>query len=90
MNQERKTINNNLELDYYVGSTFSIHSHEKDPENCEGYPQILNGERWEVSTQGYEKASFIIWIPSSWDSYTTNLNTAVMFFHTHLSVVGMS
>ena len=50
VNQERKTINNNLVFDYYVGSTFSIDSHKKDPENCESYPQILNGERWEVST----------------------------------------
>ena len=45
VNQERKTINNNLVLDYHVGSTFSIDSHKKDPENCESYPQILNGER---------------------------------------------
>ena len=45
VNQERKTINNNLVLAYYVGSTFSIDSHKKDSENCESYPQILNGER---------------------------------------------
>ena len=31
VNQERKTINNNLILDYYVGSTFYTDSHKKDP-----------------------------------------------------------
>ena len=31
VNQERKTINNNLVLDYYVGSTFPTHSHKKEP-----------------------------------------------------------
>ena len=34
----------------FGGSTFSTDSHKKTPENCGRYPQILNGERWEVST----------------------------------------
>ena len=50
VNQERKTVNNSLFLHYSAGSTFSTDSHKKTPENCGGYPQILNGERWEVST----------------------------------------
>ena len=49
VNQERKTTNNNcnLVLDHYLHTAI-----KKTPENCERYPQILNGERWEVSTQG--------------------------------------
>ena len=50
VNQERKTVNNSLLLYYSAGSTFYTDSHKKTPEKCGRYPQILNGERWEVST----------------------------------------
>ena len=50
VNQERKTVNNSLYFYYSAGSTFCTDSDKKTPENRGRYPQILNGERREVST----------------------------------------
>ena len=75
VNQARKTVDNSLLLYYSAGSTFSTDSHKRTPENCGRYPKVLNGE-----------ALVIIWIFSSWDCYTKNLNTDVMFFHTEVEM----
>ena len=55
VNQERKTVNNSLLLYYLRGPHFLQTAIKKTPEICESYPQILNRERWEVSTQRLRK-----------------------------------
>ena len=91
VNQERKTINNNLVLDSYVGSTFSTESHKEDPRKLRKVSQILNGERWEVSTLKVKtRLQLSCGSPAVGIVRQKILNTAIMFFHTNLSVVGMS
>ena len=53
--REIRSITMHWPLYYSVGPTFSTNSHKKTAENCQSYPQILNGERCGVSTLKVKK-----------------------------------